>query len=167
MTLRYRPPSCTGNSRSGTRFQGDCCNAEQDWRTCREDWRSRGWRGFVRLLSRVRTGLQRPLANKQPLFQGKATLIWRMTHIGRQSRPCSPVELERFLLSSVAGDVYTGATVGGVSRCVESWLCGNFITCMVHGSVDLPSAFVYRQMWECWWVWCTWNRPWLSWRGFW
>ena len=34
--------------------------------------------------------------------------------------------------------------MGGVSRCVESWLCSNFITCMVHGSVDLPSAFVYR-----------------------
>ena len=56
------------------------------------------------------------------------------------------------------GDLYKGATVGGVSRCVESWLCGNFITCMVHGSVDLPSAFVHCQMWECWWVWCTWNR---------
>ena len=24
---------------------------------------------------------------------------------------------------------------------MESWLCANFITCMVHGSVDLPSAF--------------------------
>ena len=31
--------------------------------------------GFVRLLNPVRTGLQRPLANKQPLSQGKATLI--------------------------------------------------------------------------------------------
>ena len=106
----------------------------------------------VRLLSRVRTGLQRPLANKQPLSQGKATLIWRMTHIGRQSRPGSPVELGRFLLSSAAGDVYTGATVGGVSPCVESLLCVIFITCMVHGSVDLLSALVHHQMWECWWA---------------
>ena len=31
--------------------------------------------GFVRLLNPVRTGLQRPLANKQPLSQGKATVI--------------------------------------------------------------------------------------------
>ena len=63
--------------------------------------------------------------------------------IGGQSRPGSRVELRRFLLSSAAGDVYKGATVSGESRCVESWLCAIFITCMVHGSVDLPSALVH------------------------
>ena len=47
-----------------------------------------------------------------------------------------------------AGDVYKGATVGAVSQCVESWLCATFITCIVHGSVDLPSAFVHCQMCE-------------------
>ena len=39
--------------------------------------------------------------------------------------------------------MYKGATVSGESRCVESWLCAIFITCMVHGSVDLPSALVH------------------------
>ena len=64
--------------------------------------------------------------------------------IGGRSRPDSRVELRRFKraldVELNRRRVYTGATVGAVSRCVESWLCGNFITCMVHGSVDLPSA---------------------------
>ena len=61
-----------------------------------------------------------------------------------RSRPDSRVELRRFKrvldVELNRRRVYTGVTVGGVSRCVQPWLCSNFITCMVHGSVDLPSA---------------------------
>ena len=52
-----------GNPCLGTLQGYSWAQSRNEGPACHEDWRSGGWRGSVRQWNRVRTGLQRPLAN--------------------------------------------------------------------------------------------------------